>query len=398
MRPIAHPTSGRTLPAVRLRRPAARPVSRRGRVRQALQRGQELAAELARPPEDARARLAHAGPHAAHQRLHGRRPLTAGSWTCRATATPRVPKRERDEWQGMIERYLAKRPSLRMVFVLIDAEIGPTPLDDRCSVVVPAPPPGRRRGEQDRQGEAEPARGAGARRGGGARPQARGDGTGERGQGTGIPELRSVVASLLSSSDWVVFTRPTGAARGNSARPRRGRRGAERSRSRENPSRMTPTMRSPSRPAAPPPRGARRVARRRRFRRARLHCIRRSAPAREILDAARLRLALQKLQVTGSALFVAGIPTENTAMLAWLSSGKKVRTGYLSMTRGDGGQNLIGTEIGEQLAHPHERTARARAAWTRAVLHARSTSASARTPRRRSRSGAGPHPSRTSST
>jgi LmbE family N-acetylglucosaminyl deacetylase len=71
---------------------------------------------------------------------------------------------------------------------------------------------------------------------------------------------------------------------------------------------------------------------------------------RDVLDAARLRLALQKLQVTGTALFVAAHPDdENTAMLAYLSSGRKVRTGYLSMTRGDGGQNLIGTEIGEQL-------------------------------------------------
>ena len=40
------------------------------------------------------------------------------------------PKRERDEWQGMIERYLAKRPSLRMVFVLIDPESGPDPARD----------------------------------------------------------------------------------------------------------------------------------------------------------------------------------------------------------------------------------------------------------------------------
>ena len=71
---------------------------------------------------------------------------------------------------------------------------------------------------------------------------------------------------------------------------------------------------------------------------------------RDVLDAARIRLALQKLQVTGTALFVAAHPDdENTAVLAWLSSGRKVRTGYLSITRGDGGQNLIGTEIGEQL-------------------------------------------------
>ena len=36
---------------------------------------------------------------------------------------------------------------------------------------------------------------------------------------------------------------------------------------------------------------------------------------------------------------------ENSAMLAWLAGEKKVRTAYLSMTRGDGGQNLIGNEL-----------------------------------------------------
>ena len=40
---------------------------------------------------------------------------------------------------------------------------------------------------------------------------------------------------------------------------------------------------------------------------------------------------------------------ENTALLAWLSRGRKVRTGYLSLTRGEGGQNLIGSEQGAQL-------------------------------------------------
>ncbi|NOT32790.1 MAG: hypothetical protein HOP12_01335 [Candidatus Eisenbacteria bacterium] len=68
------------------------------------------------------------------------------------------------------------------------------------------------------------------------------------------------------------------------------------------------------------------------------------------LDAARLRLTLEKLQVMGSALFVAAHPDdENTAFLAWLANGRKVRTGYLSITRGDGGQNLIGSDVGERL-------------------------------------------------
>ncbi|MEO5989546.1 MAG: PIG-L family deacetylase [Candidatus Eisenbacteria bacterium] len=70
----------------------------------------------------------------------------------------------------------------------------------------------------------------------------------------------------------------------------------------------------------------------------------------DALDAAQLRHALQKLQVTGTALYVAAHPDdENTALLAWLSQERKVRTVYLSMTRGDGGQNLIGDEFGAEL-------------------------------------------------
>lgn len=59
---------------------------------------------------------------------------------------------------------------------------------------------------------------------------------------------------------------------------------------------------------------------------------------------------LQKLQVLGSCLYIAAHPDdENTRLLAWLANEKKVRTGYLSLTRGDGGQNLIGPEQGEAL-------------------------------------------------
>lgn len=66
--------------------------------------------------------------------------------------------------------------------------------------------------------------------------------------------------------------------------------------------------------------------------------------------AAETKLALEKLTVVGSALYVAAHPDdENTAMLAWLSNDRLVRTGYLSLTRGDGGQNLIGDEKGELL-------------------------------------------------
>jgi LmbE family N-acetylglucosaminyl deacetylase len=52
----------------------------------------------------------------------------------------------------------------------------------------------------------------------------------------------------------------------------------------------------------------------------------------------------------GSALMIAAHPDdENTALLAYLARGRKVRTGYLSLTRGEGGQNLIGPEQGDAL-------------------------------------------------
>lgn len=59
---------------------------------------------------------------------------------------------------------------------------------------------------------------------------------------------------------------------------------------------------------------------------------------------------IQKLNVLGSALYVAAHPDdENTSMIAYLANDLKINTAYLSLTRGDGGQNLIGTEIRELL-------------------------------------------------
>lgn len=61
-------------------------------------------------------------------------------------------------------------------------------------------------------------------------------------------------------------------------------------------------------------------------------------------------LQLKKLNVLGSVLFVAAHPDdENTRLLAYLANEKLYRTGYLSITRGDGGQNLIGDEQGIDL-------------------------------------------------
>lgn len=69
-----------------------------------------------------------------------------------------------------------------------------------------------------------------------------------------------------------------------------------------------------------------------------------------IQTSADLLLGLQKLKVLGSVLYVAAHPDdENTRLLAYLSKERKYRTGYLSLTRGDGGQNLIGEEQGVSL-------------------------------------------------
>ena len=65
--------------------------------------------------------------------------------------------------------------------------------------------------------------------------------------------------------------------------------------------------------------------------------------------AGELEIALQKLNVLGSVLYVGAHPDdENTAILAYLSKGRKYRTAYLSVTRGEGGQNLIGPEQGAE--------------------------------------------------
>ncbi len=67
------------------------------------------------------------------------------------------------------------------------------------------------------------------------------------------------------------------------------------------------------------------------------------------LNPAEIKLAIKKLQVLGSVLYVAAHPDdENTRLLGYFAN-EGYRTGYLSITRGDGGQNLIGKEVREQL-------------------------------------------------
>jgi LmbE family N-acetylglucosaminyl deacetylase len=72
------------------------------------------------------------------------------------------------------------------------------------------------------------------------------------------------------------------------------------------------------------------------------------APAKP--SSAKVLHDLKKLNVLGSVLYVAAHPDdENTRLIAYLSNEKLYNTGYLSVTRGDGGQNLIGPEIREGL-------------------------------------------------
>lgn len=60
--------------------------------------------------------------------------------------------------------------------------------------------------------------------------------------------------------------------------------------------------------------------------------------------------AMQKLNFLGSVLYFAAHPDdENTRLISYLSNVRHAETAYLSLTRGDGGQNLIGAEIREQL-------------------------------------------------
>jgi LmbE family N-acetylglucosaminyl deacetylase len=61
-------------------------------------------------------------------------------------------------------------------------------------------------------------------------------------------------------------------------------------------------------------------------------------------------LELRSFREMGSVLYIAAHPDdENNRLLAYLARGRALRTGYLSLTRGDGGQNLIGSEQGKEL-------------------------------------------------
>ncbi len=69
-----------------------------------------------------------------------------------------------------------------------------------------------------------------------------------------------------------------------------------------------------------------------------------------LMNSSEILTALKKLNIVGNVLYIAAHPDdENTAALSYLSTGLGLRTAYLSITRGDGGQNLIGSEQDELL-------------------------------------------------
>ena len=75
-----------------------------------------------------------------------------------------------------------------------------------------------------------------------------------------------------------------------------------------------------------------------------------SSEARGLTSSGEILHTLETMRTTGSVLYVAAHPDdENTRLITYLTRGRGYRTGYLSLTRGDGGQNLIGSELRESL-------------------------------------------------
>src|SRR6266436_6481733 len=72
--------------------------------------------------------------------------------------------------------------------------------------------------------------------------------------------------------------------------------------------------------------------------------------SQEQMNGGEIQLALQKLNVLGRVLYIAAHPDdENTNLMAFWANGSLYDSAYLSITRGDGGQNLLGPELGERL-------------------------------------------------
>ena len=94
---------------------------------------------------------------------------------------------------------------------------------------------------------------------------------------------------------------------------------------------------------------------------------------KDVSGETKMRLMLEELNNLGSVMMIAAHPDdENTALLAYLARGRHVRTAYLSLTRGEGGQNLIGPEQGDELGiiRTEELLAARHIDGARTVLHA----------------------------
>ena len=64
-------------------------------------------------------------------------------------------------------------------------------------------------------------------------------------------------------------------------------------------------------------------------------------------NSSEIKLGLEKLSVLGNVLYIAAHPDdENTRFLAYCALERGYETSYLSLTRGDGGQNFLGNEQG----------------------------------------------------
>src|SRR6516164_7484614 len=75
-----------------------------------------------------------------------------------------------------------------------------------------------------------------------------------------------------------------------------------------------------------------------------------SAQTPETINFSEIFLRLKKLNVLGTVLYIAAHPDdENSRFIAFMAKDRLYRTAYLSMTRGDGGQNLIGDDQGVDL-------------------------------------------------
>ncbi|MGH7476293.1 MAG: PIG-L family deacetylase [Longimicrobiales bacterium] len=108
--------------------------------------------------------------------------------------------------------------------------------------------------------------------------------------------------------------------------------------------------------------------------------------------ASALGLELRRLGTTKRVLMIAAHPDdENTAVLSALALGQGADVAYLSLTRGEGGQNLIGPELQEGLGllRSEELLAARRLDGAESTSRARTITASRRAPRKRSITGRG---------